>query len=309
MNILIADEMHPSLLPMLDKKGYQYEYLPSIQRAEILQKIPAYDGLIIRSKTTLNEDFFTHATRLKFIGRAGAGMDQIDVEAAEKRNITLFNAPEGNRDAVAEHAMSMLLCLFNKINTADQEVRDKVWKREANRGVELGGKTIGLIGYGNTGKAFARRLTGFNCQVLAYDKYLSNYSNEHGKEASMQEIFEQADVLSLHIPLTPETHALVNADFLNKFKKDIYLINTARGEIIPFRSVAEELKSGKIKGACLDVLENEKLQTLTPIQAESFEYLRQSNQVIFSPHVAGWTHESYVRINEVLVAKISTWEK
>jgi D-3-phosphoglycerate dehydrogenase len=307
MNILIADEMHPSLMPMLEEKGFQHEYMPAIQRKEILEKISSFDGLIIRSKTTIDEEFLNHASSLKFIGRAGAGMDLIDVAAAEKRNIQLFNAPEGNRDAVAEHAVGMLLCLFNKILIGNYEVRNKVWKREANRGTELGNKTVGIIGYGNTGKAFAKRLKGFGCQVLAYDKYLTDYSDENASQATMQKIFNQCDVLSLHIPLTEETHHLVSTDFMRQFKKDIYLINTSRGEILPFSTLAEGLQSGKMKGVCLDVLENEKLQTLTPAQLQHFDFLSKSDRVIFSPHVAGWTHESYIRINEVLVEKFIKW--
>jgi D-3-phosphoglycerate dehydrogenase len=305
--ILVVDEMHPSLLPMLSAKGIQADYIPAIQRKEILSTIAPYDGIIIRSKTVIDEEFLTMATRLKFIGRAGAGLDQMDLEAIAKRQIQIFNAPEGNRDAVAEHALTMLLCLFNNILQADGQVRDKIWKREANRGIELGGKTVALIGYGNTGKAFARRLSGFNCQVLAYDKYLKSYTDTYAREASMEHIFEQADILSLHIPLTPETNKLVNSEFFSRFRKNIFIINTARGEIIPLRDLARAIESGKVRGACLDVLENEKLQTLSTEQEQAFGYLCQSQQVILTPHVAGWTHESYIRINEVLVEKISSY--
>jgi D-3-phosphoglycerate dehydrogenase len=307
MNILVVDEMHPSLLPMLSAKGIQAEYKPTIQRKEILDSIAPFDGVIIRSKTVIDEEFLAKAPNLKFVGRAGAGLDQMDLEAIRKRNIHIFNAPEGNRDAVAEHAITMLLCLFNNILQADKQVRDKVWRREANRGIELGGKKVALIGYGNTGKAFARRLAGFNCQVLAYDKYLTDYSDTYAREASMEQIFKEADILSLHIPLTTETHALVNREFINRFAKKIFIINTARGEIISLTDLAQAIESGKLRGACLDVLENEKLNTLSATQEQAFDYLSHIPNVVFTPHVAGWTHESYVRINEVLVEKISNY--
>ncbi|MDO1447633.1 2-hydroxyacid dehydrogenase [Rhodocytophaga aerolata] len=304
-HILVVDEMHPSLLPMLSAKGIQADYKPAFVRKDILENIAPYDGIIIRSKTVIDEEILSRATNLKFIGRAGAGLDQMDLEAIEKRNIQVFNAPEGNRDAVGEHALTMLLCLFNNILQADKEVRAKNWKREANRGIELGGRTVAIIGYGNTGNAFARRLSGFNCRVLAYDKYLSTYTNSYAQEATMEQIFEQADVLSLHIPLTPETLKLVNTEFINRFRKNIFIINTARGEIISLPDLAKAVEAGKVRGACLDVLENEKLQTLTDVQEQAFSFLSGVQNVIFSPHVAGWTHESYVRINEVLVEKIA----
>lgn len=307
MHILIADAMHPSIMPMLGAKGFTADYLPRIQRSEIIDALQNYDGMIIRSKTNIDKALLANAERLKFIARAGAGLDQIDLPAVSKRNIQLFNAPEGNRDAVAEHALGMLLCLFNKLHLGNQQVRNKVWDREGNRGVELGGKTVGLIGYGNMGRAFARRLNAFGCKVLAYDRYLSGFSDAYAQEVTLQDLYDQCHVLSLHVPLTPETNKLVNTDFISRFKHTIYIINTSRGEIIPLSALQETLLSGKVLGACLDVLENEKLQTLTPIQQAAFDYLINSEQVIFSPHVAGWTHESYVRINEVLVEKISSW--
>jgi D-3-phosphoglycerate dehydrogenase len=306
-HILVVDEMHPSLLPMLAEKGIQAEYKPAIQRKEILETIAPYEGIIIRSKTVIDEDFLAKAPNLKFIGRAGAGLDQMDLEAIAQRNIQIFNAPEGNRDAVAEHAVTMLLCLFNNILQANNQVREKIWNREANRGIELGGKTVAIIGYGNTGKAFARRLSGFNCQVLAYDKYLSAYTDADAREASMDQIFEQADILSLHIPLTADTLKMVNSGFISRFTKDIFIINTARGEIISLTDLTQAIESGKVRGACLDVLENEKLNTLSAEQQQAFNYLCKARNVIFTPHVAGWTHESYVRINKVLVEKIASF--
>lgn len=309
MQILIADLMHPSIVPMLEGAGFGVNYQPAITRNEIIAQIGSYAGIVIRSKTTIDEEILQAATNLQFICRAGAGLDQIDVESVYRRKIQLFNAPEGNRDAVAEHAVAMLLSLLNHIHVADRQVRSGIWNREGNRGTELGGKTVGMIGYGNTGKAFARRLSAFGCRVLAYDKYLSNFSDAYAMEAPMNEIFAQTDVLSLHVPLTPETNRLIDLAFLNQFRKNIYLINTSRGEIAALNVLQHAIQSGKLLGACLDVLENEKLATLSPEQQAAFDYLKQSNQVLFSPHVAGWTHESYVRINQVLVEKIKAWKK
>jgi len=304
--VLIADEMHPSLIPMLEKIGYKTDYQTKITRSEIFENIGKYEGLIIRSKTFVDADLLTNAKQLKFIGRAGAGLDLIDIKYVESKNIAIFAANEGNRVAVAEHVLGMVLCLMNNILIADREVRNGIWQREKNRGYELMGKTVGLIGYGNNGMETAKRFKAFGCEVLAYDKYKSNFSDEFVSEAPMEMIFEEADILSLHIPLTNETNKLVNAEFLSSFKKDIILINAARGEIVSLRAVVENLESGKIKGACLDVLENEKLQKLSDEQQADFEKLRSSERVILTPHIAGWTFESYVKINEVLVEKIAS---
>lgn len=303
-SILIADEMHPSLFAMLDKAGFAYDYQPKITRNGLIEQLAQFDGLIIRSKTTVDEELLSHAPTLQFIGRAGAGLDLIDLEAAERRHIKVFHAGTGNRDAVAEHVVGMLLCLLANILKADREVRQGIWDREGNRGYELGSMTVGLIGYGNNGSATSRRLSGFGCRVLAYDKYLPQYGNEFALEASLEQIMAEADVLSLHIPLTDETRMMINDDFIDRFGKPFYLINAARGEIVSLSAVVRGLESGKIRGACLDVLENEKLAKLTPEQQAAFEYLKQSDRVILTPHIAGWTHESYVRINEVLVEQL-----
>jgi D-3-phosphoglycerate dehydrogenase len=304
-SILIADTMHHSLLQMLEEKQWKYCYLPDIKQAEIKDKIKDFEGLIVRSKITIDETFLDLAPNLQFIARAGAGLDQIDLQAVKKRNIALINAPEGNKYAVAEHTIAMLLALFNHLGKADREVRNKIWDREGNRGVELYKKTIGIIGYGNMGGAVATCLQGFGCKVLGYDKYHPVFANHFAESVPMDTIFEQADIVSLHIPLTKETQGLVNSNFLGRFKKPIYLLNTARGEIVVLADLLQALADKKVLGACLDVLENEKLQTLDNTQNTVFEALANSNQVLFSPHVAGWTHESYRRINEVLVQKIS----
>lgn len=309
LQILIADEMYPSIVPMLEERGFRVAYQPAITRQEMLECIAPYQGLIIRSKTNLDKPMLDKAVNLRFIGRAGAGLDLIDLEVVEQRGIHLMNAPEGNRDAVAEHAVAMLLGLLNHLLRADRQVRQGIWKREANRGTELGGKTVAIIGYGNTGRAFAKRLSSFGCRVLAYDEYLTDYSDACARESGMAEIFEQADVLSLHVPFTEKTRYLVNEVYLNRFRKNIYIINTARGEVLEMKALLASLQSGKVLGACLDVLENEKLATLTPEQRTVFEMLAQSDRVIFTPHVAGWTNESYSRINDVLVEKIEQWKR
>jgi len=307
MKILIADQMHPSLFAMLESQGWTYDYHPDFRRDDIISCLAQYDGLIIRSKTRIDEELLTQATRLRFIARAGAGLDLIDDTATHRLGITLFHAGSGNRDAVAEHTVGMLLMLFNNLNRADREVRQAIWDREGNRGVELMGKTVALIGYGNNGTATAQRLSGFGCRVLAYDKYREYYSDQYAREATLADIQREADILSLHIPLTDLTRNMVNESFISGFHKPFYLINVSRGEIVNSEAVVQAMKDGKILGVCLDVLENEKLSQLTNLQQETFDYFRNSSRVVLSPHIAGWTHESYVRINEVLVQQIATW--
>lgn len=304
MKFLIVDEMHPSILPLLQELGIEPDYRPKIKPDEIGIAISDYEGIIVRSKIRIDEKILDKATKLKYVCRAGAGVDNIDEKALAARNLILINAPEGNRDAVAEHMVAMLLTLFNRIHIADREVRNGVWDREGNRGYELKSKCIALIGYGFMGKAVAKRLKSFGCEVIAYDKYLENFSDEFVREVSMDELREKADIFTLHIPLTHESKELVNFQYLNQFKKDIWFVNTARGEIVKLKDLVEVMKSGKVKGAALDVLENEKLQTLTEEQKASFEYLASSDKVLLSPHVGGWTFESYQRINEVIVDKL-----
>ncbi|MFP4095532.1 MAG: 2-hydroxyacid dehydrogenase [Cyclobacteriaceae bacterium] len=301
---LIIDDMHPSIIPLLEKVGWRVDYRPDIIRNEVLEIIHHYEGLIVRSKTEVDQEMIGRASQLRWIARAGAGLDQLNLKALEERNIRVVNAPEGNRDALAEHAIALLLALFNKIHTADREIRSGIWKREANRGTELMGKTIGIIGYGYMGQAFARRLQGFGVEVLAYDKYRHHYTDSYARQADMEEIFETTDVLSLHVPLTEETRFMLNEDYLNRFSKNIFLLNTARGKNISLKTLVSYLENGKLLGAALDVLENEKLATLTEEQKHWFERLVQMENVIITPHVGGWTHESYEKINQVLVNKI-----
>jgi D-3-phosphoglycerate dehydrogenase len=301
--VLIIDDMHSSIIPMLESLGYVPDYQPKLKREEVLKIIGNYEGLLVRTKIFIDKEILDQAQKLKFIGRAGSGLDNIDLKEVKSRNIKVINAPEGNRDAVAEHTLGLLLALLRHIPQADTQIRDFVWEREANRGIEIKGKTISIIGYGNIGRALAQRLSGFECKVLAYDIAL-NYGNQYAQEATMEEIFAETDILTLHIPLTSHTREMVNQEYIHKFKKNIILINTSRGEIVQTNDLIQSLEEGKVRGACLDVLENEKLNTFTPAQIASFEKLTQSNQVILSPHVAGWTFESYVRINEVLIEKL-----
>jgi D-3-phosphoglycerate dehydrogenase len=269
-----------------------------------------YFGAVIRSKITFDADMLSAATQLRFIARVGAGMESIDVEYAKSKGIVCFNSPEGNRDAVAEHALGMLLNLLNNLNRADAEVRKGIWRREANRGIEIKGKTIGIIGYGNMGGAFAQRLKGFGCNVLAYDKYKTGFSDEFVTECDMETIFAEINILSLHVPLTAETRYLVNEEYIWKFRNNIWLINTSRGPVVNTASLVEALKSGKVSGAALDVLEYEKT-SFEAMDAEAFpEPLKQLvsfENVILSPHIAGWTVESKYKLAKVLADKIRAW--
>jgi D-3-phosphoglycerate dehydrogenase len=302
MKILFIDTAHPFLKQELEKQNHICDTAYAKSKAEIQEIINNYQGIIIRSRFKIDTEFIDCSSNLQFIARAGSGLENIDVEYAESKKIQCYNAPEGNRQAVAEHALGMLLSLFNNLNTADQEVRNGTWERERNRGIELAGKTIGMIGYGNNGSAFSEVLKGFNVKLLVYDKYLKDYPYK----SSMESIYKEADIVSLHIPLTEETTYLVNNNFINSFAKNFYLINTARGKCVNTKNLATALENGKIKGACLDVLECEKtsFENLSNGLTTDMQYLIDSKKTILSPHVAGWTTESNVKIAEVLLDKI-----
>ncbi len=304
MKILIIDEMHPSILPMLSKQGHQVAYLPRITRAEILETVGDFDGLIIRSKTPMDRELLEKAINLKFIGRAGAGLDQIDLDYLVERGVKLFHAAKGNRDAVAEHAVGGLLALFNQIKKADSEVRKGIWDREVNRGHELMGKTVGIMGFGNMGKAFSKRLSGFGVKIMAYDKFKLDFGTDQVQEVIWEKLKSEVDILSIHVPLTPETRNFFTLEELASFAKPFWLINTARGEVVSFKTLNDALDQGILRGAVLDVLENEKFKKFTPDQKAEFQRLAERENVLFSPHVAGWTFESYEKINKVLVNKI-----
>jgi len=302
-NILIVDDIHPIFIEQAEAMGYHCDYQPTIKPEQAYEIMGGYEGLVIRSKFLVDRRVIGISTNLKFICRAGAGMDNIDEAYANEKGIILINAPEGNMDAVGEHAIAMLLNLMNNINRSDAEVRDGVWKREANRGYELKGKTVGIIGYGFMGGSFARKLSGFDVKVIAYDKYKTGFSDQYVREVSMEEIVKQADVVSFHIPLTAETKGLVNDEYLFHFKKPIFLLNTSRGKVVQTQAVLNAIKHGKILGAGLDVLEVEKFPALA--EQQWFDELRHSGKVLLTPHVAGWTFDSYRRISEVMAEKLS----
>ena len=305
MKILFIDTVHPLLKQELEKENHICDSAYNKSKTEIQQIISNYQGIIIRSRFKIDKQFIDCGSNLKFIARAGSGLENIDVEYAENKNIHCYNAAEGNRQAVAEHALGMLLSLFNNLNNADQEVREGKWERERNRGIELAGKTVGIIGYGNNGSAFAEILKGFNVKILAYDKYLTNYP----QKSSMETINKEADIISLHVPLTDETTYLVDDNFIKRFVKNFYLINTARGKCVNTKNLVKALENKKIKGACLDVLEYEKtsFENLSKDDLTSdMQYLMNAQNTILSPHIAGWTAESNVKIAEVLLNKFTS---
>jgi D-3-phosphoglycerate dehydrogenase / 2-oxoglutarate reductase len=301
---LIIDPMHPGLFSLLAEIGWESDYQPEVTADEIKQIHANYDGLIVRSKTRINRELLGDAPTIKFIGRAGAGVDNLDVDYLNEKKIKILNAAEGNRDAVGEFTVGLLLSLLRNIPRSDKQVRNDTWDREGNRGEEISGKTVSLIGYGNMGQAFARRLAGFGCKILAYDKYKSGFGTTACAEVTMEQIYRESDIISFHIPLTPETKGMVTFEYLARFQKNIVLVNTARGEIIYLKELIQALDSGKVRGAALDVLENEKIDKLSPEQKQTFEYLKGKANVIFTPHIAGWTYESHVKINVALVEKI-----
>ena len=300
--ILIADKLHPIFKEEAEKLGYHVDDFPEYTREQTLASIHEYTGLAIRTKFKIDKDIIDAATQLKFIARAGAGMDNIDTQLAAERGIQCINAPEGNRNAVAEHALGMLLSLMNNLRKADIEVRNGVWDREGNRGTELKGKTVGIIGYGFMGKCFAKKIKAFDVEVIAFDKYQTGYSDEYVSEVSMEQIVKHSDILSLHIPLKRETFQMVDDEYLRHFKKSIYFLNTSRGEIVNTQAVLNAVNEGKISGAGLDVLETEKFPALAA--QPWYEALKNDSRVLLSPHVAGWTVESYRKISEVLAEKL-----
>ncbi len=306
MKILFIDSTHPLLPQLLESAGFQCDQLPFKKtKDDYLPVISNYDGCIIRSKFYIDEEFLDHAPNLKFIGRVGSGMESIDVKAAESRGIICLNSPEGNRDAVAEHAIGMLLTLFNNINKADSEVRTGKWYREENRGVELSSKTVGIVGFGNVGRAFAEKLSGFGCKILAYDKYKTCYAPHYVQETDFDTICKQCDIISFHVPLTDETNYMANEQFFNCCKEGVYIINTSRGKVLNTNALINAIKNGKVFGACLDVLEYEQIsfESLSKTNPD-FEWLCKSNQVILTPHIAGWTHESNLKLSTILAEKI-----
>lgn len=302
MNILIVDDIHQVLLERLDAAGINYSYQPDISKEQAESIIKNFSGLIIRSKFQVDQNFIDLATALKFIARAGAGMDNIDQDYALSKGIELFPANEGNRDAVGEHMIGMLLSLMNNLNAGDAQIRSGQWKREENRGYELKGKTVALIGYGHNGMAMAKKLSGFDVQVIAYDKYKTGFSDAYAKEVSMEEVVKQADIISFHIPLTRETRGLIDEEYLLHFKKPIFLLVGARGGIVNIPAILKGLDSEKIIAAAFDVLPVEKFPSLA--EQAWYQDLISRDNVLLSPHVAGWTFESYFKLSDVLADKI-----
>ena len=309
MKILFLDTTHPLLEEGLVKQGHQVDFDLHAEKEAIAQKIADYEGLIVRSRLPVDAALLANAKQLQFIGRFGAGLENIDVAFAKEKGITCLRVPEGNRDAVGEHALGMLLSLFNNLNRADTEVRKGIWLRKENTGVELQGKTVGVVGYGYMGSAFVEKLQGFGVKVLIYDKYKSDFAPDWTFETGMRAIFEEADVISLHVPLTSETRHLIGRDYLLQFRKPIYLINTARGPVVDTAALVEALKSKKVLGACLDVLEYEKTSFETLFESsnlpEPLQYLIHSEKVILSPHIAGWSSESFAKMAEAMLDKIA----
>ena len=305
--ILHIDSNHPLLWEQLEKAGFQNGADFTSSKSEIEAKIHNYNGIIIRSRFKIDKDFIDKAINLKFIARVGAGLESIDCDYAEAKNIHLIAAPEGNRNAVGEHAIGMLLSLMNKLNRADKLVREGHWIREGNRGHELEGKTFGLIGYGNMGKSFAKKLRGFDVKVLCYD-ILPKVGDENAKQVPLSELQAKADVLSLHIPWTSETDKMVNSNFINSFAKPFWFINTSRGKNVVTDDLVAALESGKILGAGLDVLEYEKLSFenlfIDIEKPKAFEYLLRAENVLLTPHIAGWTFESHQKLAQTIVDKI-----
>ena len=307
MKIALLDDVHDLFRSAFEEQGWNVDLLSNSSRSALKETISEYNGIILRSRIKMDEDLLQHAKSLKFIGRPGAGLENIDRKYCEAHGIEVYRSPEGNRDALAEHALGMMLMLFNNLKRADSEVRGGLWRREENRGHELMGKTVGIIGYGYMGEAFAQRLSGFGVKLLAYDKYKSDFGTNSVSKVSLEELKMQSDVISLHVPLTKETRGMINADFLSGLSRSVYLLNTARGPVVNTADLVDALRSGKVKGACLDVLEQESTSfEKVDHLPDSMQELLASDKVILSPHIAGWTHEAKQKMAEFLVEKILT---
>ena len=308
--VIFIDSVHSILWERLTKSGWICEDFTKSKSVEIFDKLHEYSGIVIRSRFQLNEEILSNLPNLQFIARAGSGLENINTKYCHQKNIQVFNSPEGNRDAVAEHALGMLLMLQNHLKRADGEVRNGIWKRTENRGHELKGKTIGLIGYGVMAKAFAQRLNGFGVHLIAFDKYKQNYSDTITEEVSLDTLLKKSDVISIHTNYLPENKYIIDAHFIQQVEKPFILINTARGFNVNTEDLVSGLKSGKILGACLDVMEYEStsFESVSQLQnCSELEYLKKSSNVILSPHIAGWTHESYFKLSNILAEKIEKW--
>lgn len=309
MRILFADSNHPILHELLSAAGFTCDLYWEKPAEELIRMLPGYDGLVIRSKFKITKELLIRCPKLKCIGRVGAGMENIDVEFARSQNVSCVSAPEGNRDAVGEHALGMLLMLMNNLKKADAEVRQNVWVRALNRGYEITGKTVGIIGFGHMGSSFASKLRGFDCKILAYDKYHPEKIDKAGfaVNASLQQLFDECDIVSLHVPLTEETRFMANQQFFDSFKKPVYMINTSRGKCLKTEDLVRAIESGKVRGACLDVLEYESTSFESFENAaisEAHRYILNSDKVVLSPHIAGWTHESNYKMSRMIAERM-----
>lgn len=305
--LITAKEVHPLISSRLSGMGYEVDILPEPELKHLLHIIPAYEGIVFTTYTKVNQELMSQATQLRWVARVGSGLENVDLQFAATKNIQVFSSPEGNANAVGEHALSLLLNLMNNISLAHEEVKNGIWKREENRGEELDGKTVGIIGYGHTGTAFAKKLRGFDVKVLAYDKFKTVVSEHQVQNSSLLEIQENADVISVHIPYSEENHHLVSKDFFYSLQKPVYLLHTCRGEVLDTKAALEALNSGKIKGLGIDVFEDEPWTKATLVSKDIYNQLLQHPQVIATPHIAGWTIESKWKLAEVLMNKIENW--
>jgi D-3-phosphoglycerate dehydrogenase len=302
--IIITANAHPFLIEALQKKGFEVIYAPTITYEELSAQVENATGLVVTTRIKIDKAIIDKAPKLKWIGRLGSGLELIDLKYAEEKNIRCISTPEGNRDAVAEHALGLLLNLMNHISKSQFEVRQHSWMREENRGTELGGKTVGIIGYGNTGEAFAKLLLAFGVTILAYDKYKFGFGAGAIKEANFEQVCKYADVISFHVPLTEETRYIADESFFNGLSQRPYIINTSRGKVLKAAALIDALKENRVRGAALDVLENEKVDNLSEKEQGEFQFLINQPNVIITPHIAGYSHEAFYKMGKILLEKL-----